>query len=430
MKKTAESFLREHNMYYGQMPFEDLVKMYLEEMEAGLRGEPSSLLMLPSFIRSDEEPARGESVLVLDAGGTNLRAGLIHFDETGKPVVEVLKKRWMPGTGGVEVDADEMYREMARFALDCVGECRRACISFSYACESRPDGDGIILNLCKELRVRNAEGTAVCASLEKALKELGAPGRRSWRVVNDAVGSMLGGMAEADRSRYADYIGFILGTGTNACCTVPSEQITKNPQAAAMGGEMIVNMESGCFTRMLRGTVDLALDSESAIPGDHQAEKMISGSYYRQVLGRTLELAAREGALSSGVSERLKVLRITSALVDAFCLEPHGDNPIARALGSREDRDFGAAVNDALLERAARVAAACLCAVIEKRGLPRGSRVGVCADGTMLRLNPVLRPKMEAYLDGYALEKLGVKAEFLFAEDATLLGSAWAGLLA
>ena len=130
------------------------------------------------------------------------------------------------------------------------------------------------------------------------------------------------------------------------------------------------------------------------------------------------------------MSERLKVLRITSALVDAFCLEPHGDNPIARALGSREDRDFGAAVNDALLERAARVAAACLCAVIEKRGLPRGSRVGVCADGTMLRLNPVLRPKMEAYLDGYALEKLGVKAEFLFAEDATLLGSAWAGLLA
>ena len=47
----------------------------------------------------------------------------------------------------------------------------------------------------------------------------------------------------------------------------------------------------------------------------------------------------------------------------------------------------------------------------------------------MIRLSPVLRPKMEKYLDEYALAGLGVKAEFRFAQDATLLGCAWAGLI-
>ena len=34
------------------------------------------------------------------------------------------------------------------------------------------------------------------------------------------MGTLLGGMAQADRSRYDDYIGFILGTGTNSCCQI------------------------------------------------------------------------------------------------------------------------------------------------------------------------------------------------------------------
>ena len=81
----------------------------------------------------------------------------------------------------------------------------------------------------------------------------------------------------------------------------------------------------------------------------------------------------------------LEELRLTSAMVDAFCLEPQGDNPLADALSDREERSFAAEINTMLLERAARVSAACLAAIVEKRALPAGSRVCVCADGTMLR---------------------------------------------
>lgn len=426
---TPEAFLKAHDMHFSQMPFEELTRAYLREMKAGLRGEPSSLMMLPSYIRSGQEPCRGESVLVLDAGGTNLRAGRVHFDENGLPVVELLRKTRMPGSEGKPMSAGEMFRRMAAFALEAARGCSRACISFSYACKSLPDGDGEILSLSKELQITGAEGTRVCAPLEAALQALGAGGERRWRLVNDTVGSLLGCMAETDRSRFDDFIGFILGTGTNACCSVPSAWITKDPAAMALGGESIVNLESGCFNKALQGEADRALDAASIHPGEYLAEKMISGSYYRQVLSRTLDIAVREGVLAPSTGKRLSALRITSPLIDAFCLAPQGDNPLAAALETAEQREFCHAVNDMLLERAARVAAACLCAVVELRGMPRGSRTGICADGTMLRLNPVLQPKMERYLHEYAGERLGVETEFLFAGDATLLGCAWAGLI-
>ena len=428
MGRTPEQFLRDHDMYYEQMPFETLVERFGAEMEAGLAGQPSSLFMLPSYIRVDAEPERGKSVLVLDAGGTNLRAGRVRFDSHGQAVVETLKKRHMPGAGGESVTADEMFRTMAAFALEAAEGCERAGISFSYPCRNRSDGDGEILELCKELQVEGAEGRLVCASLEAALVELGARGHRRWRLMNDTVGSLLGGMAAAKRGRYSDFIGFILGTGMNICCAVPSAQITKDPEAMAVGGEMIVNLEAGCFDKLLFGTVDRELDAQSELPGDHVAEKMISGSYYRQVLERTLRLAAREGELPDEAGARLAALHVNSALVDAFCLDPHGDNALSAALGTPEAQTFAAGVNAALLERAARVAAAGLAAVIRRRALPRGSRVCISADGTMLRLNPVLRPTIERYLAEDALPR-GIEAEFLFPSDATLMGSAWAGLL-
>jgi len=412
-------------MHYARMPFDELVRLYREDMDDALAGRPSTVYMLPSYIRADEEPRRGESVLVIDAGGTNLRAGRAHFDENGRPEIDALRKRKMPGTSGEELDADAMAEEIAAFALEFAGDCRRACIGFSYPCEVLPDGDGRILRLGKEIRVRGAEGMLLCSALEKALRRIGAPGQRKWKLINDAVGSLLGGMAGADRSRYADYIGFILGTGTNTCCRLPSAEITKSPEAMALGGETIVNVESGCFGRLLLGTADRELDAASAMPGDHLAEKMISGGYYRQILQRTLLLAAREGLLSPESGRRLGELRLTSPVVDAFCLDPQGDNPLAAALADREERDFAALVNTMLLERAARVSAACLAAIVKRRGLPAGSRVCVCADGTMLRLNPVLLPRMKDILSRELPE---AELEFRFVEDATLLGCVWAGL--
>ena len=423
------AFLRRHNMHWDQTPFAELRNRYEEEMDRALRGEPSSLYMLPAYLRSGDRPRRETSVLVIDAGGTNLRAARAHFTRDGQVEVEALKKRRMPGADGQEISAGELFREIAAFALErCRDDCQRACISFSYPCRALPSGDGQILALCKELRVQDAQGVLVCAALEDALCALGAPGRRQWRLINDSVGSLLGGMVQADRSRFADYIGFILGTGTNTCCCVPAAHIVKDPAAVAMGGDMIVNVESGCFDRLLLGTADRRVDQASELPWDHLAEKMISGGYYPLVLRETLLLAAEEGELPPEVAAALRGLRLRSQDVDEFCLAPQGPGRIASLLPSAEARAFAAEVNTLLLERAAQITAGCLCAILHRRELPRGSRVCICADGTTFRRNPLLRPRTEAWLAREAGQGLGVETEFLFVDDATLLGSVWAGL--
>lgn len=427
-KETAKEFLRRHNMLYEQQSFEDLTDAYIADMRAGLRGEASTLMMLPSFLPAASAPRTGESVLVLDAGGTNLRAGRIRFDETGKPVTEALQKRRMPGTLGEDTPAEEMFRAIAGLALTVMGGAKRACIAFSFPCECLPCGDGRIISMGKESRVTGAEGKLVCEGIEAAMRALGAPGTRSWRLINDTVGSMLGGMASCDRSRYADFIGFILGTGTNACCHVKASDVAKSPETVAMGGETLVNLESGCFGRALRGTADITVDEASGLPGDHPAEKMISGAYYRLLLHETLVLAAREGLLSARSGENIAALSITSAMVDAFCLDPMGGSAVADALETEDDRRFAGEINAMLLERAARIAAACLCAILRERGFSAGKLTGICADGTMLKLNPVLRPRMEALIAEYAARHNLGGAEFLFAGDATLLGCAWAAL--
>lgn len=425
---TAGEFLRRHNMLYEQQSFEVLTDAYIADIRAGLRGEDATLMMLPSFLPAVSAPRTGESVLVLDAGGTNLRAGRVRFDAAGKPVVEALQKRRMPGTLDEDVPVEEMFRTLAEVSLAVAGGAKRACIAFSFPCESLPNGDGRIIGMGKESRVTGAEGRLVCESIEAAMRTLGAAGSRRWRLINDTVGSMLGGMASCDRSRYADFIGFILGTGTNACCHVSAAAVTKSTETVAMGGETLVNLESGSFGRMLRGTADIAVDEASGRPGDHPAEKMISGAYYRQVLRETLILAAREGLLAPESGEKLAALTVTSAMVDAFCLDPMGGNAVAEALASDEDRRFAAEINTLLLERAARIAAACLCAILRERGIAAEKRTGICADGTMLKLNPVLRPRMEALIADYAARHGLGGAEFLFASDATLLGCAWAAL--
>lgn len=427
MKTQAAAFLARHNMYFEQMPFDDLIQRFSGEMARGLAGEESSLYMLPTYTGVHGEPARHEPVLVMDAGGSNLRAARMHFDDAGHPVVDEMRKCRMPGAGD-EISAEEMFERMAALALEVCGEARRACISFSYVFDALPNGDGRIHRLCKEVHVKGIEGSLVTAPLEAAMKKLGAPGERRWTLINDSVGTLLGGMAQADRSRFDDYIGFIVGTGTNACCCLDAKTITKDPASLTFEGDMIVNLESGCFDKLLQGTVDRYIDENSEVPGDHVAEKMIGGEYFPHLLKRTLLLAEKEGLLSSQAAENLASFKVRSLHIDQLCLDPQGDNPIANAMTNEAERTFALAITELLLERAARIVAACLCAILHRRRLPRGSRVCICADGTTFRKNPLLRPRVEAYLAQGAQRILGVDTEFLFAEDATAMGCAWAGL--
>ena len=410
---AAEDFLRKHHMHPDQTSAAAFVDAFTTEMSAGLRGLPSSIGMFPAYLSCGSEPAKDTPVLVVDAGGTNLRCARMRYTDGGF-VTEAIRKGRMPGTQG-EVSAQELFETMAREIMAVGADCELACISFSYPCEVLPNGDGRMIRLTKELHVTDLVGSLVCEPLEAALKKLGAPGKRRWRLINDTVGTLLGGMAQCRREKYSDFVGLILGTGTNTCAAFPAESIAKSEAAMAMGGEVVVNLESGGFDRFPLGSGDEALDSASIQPGKQRLEKTISGGYYPQLLKKTLELAVKEGLLSG-------------AALDALCAGGFGMKEVDALCNDAEADGFIRTVNALLLERAAKLTACALAAIILYRKPAPGSLICVCSDGTTIEKNPLLRPRCEAYL----AELLGphnVQAEFFQVSDATLLGSAYAGLL-
>lgn len=169
----ANEFLKLNDMHYSLQSFDSLKQSYLEHMNAGLVGKPSTLYMIPSYLSGEGTVPLGEKVIVLDAGGTNLRIALLHFADYNKPIIDHLEKHRMPGTEG-EIGVDEFFLKIAGYIIpycDCVSTIG---LCFSYVCEIQPNGDGKLLNFCKEVKVRDSSGIMVCECLETALKKTGS----------------------------------------------------------------------------------------------------------------------------------------------------------------------------------------------------------------------------------------------------------------
>ena len=53
--------------------------------------------MIPTWDLPPAESPKNESVIVIDAGGTNFRSCLVTFDAEGNPEISELEKTSMPG---------------------------------------------------------------------------------------------------------------------------------------------------------------------------------------------------------------------------------------------------------------------------------------------------------------------------------------------
>ena len=96
--QAVASFLEERNMCAERIDMDEGVRVFREEMLAGLNGEESSLQMIPTYISVEGEIPKDQPVLVLDAGGTNFRVAEIRIDSSGDPVISGYKKNLMPGS--------------------------------------------------------------------------------------------------------------------------------------------------------------------------------------------------------------------------------------------------------------------------------------------------------------------------------------------
>ncbi|MBQ7566506.1 MAG: hypothetical protein IJT18_05240 [Oscillospiraceae bacterium] len=416
----TEAFLKRFSLTASCYDMALEASRFGEEMQRGLAGEKSSLFMIPTFLSPEAGQIADQTVIVLDAGGTNLRVGRVTF--RGGAVADAeFEKCPLPGTER-ELTCDEFFDAVAEKLapyLDCgdkIGFC------FSYAAQCMENGDAALVAFCKEVKVTGAEGVHICKALKEAIRRRGVKKEFRFVQLNDTVASQLGGMSQSDRSLYGNYIGFILGTGLNACYTEKTGNITKYRGTLYRAPEMIVNMEAGCYAGFAKGEIDRRIDCASAIPGDHQAEKMMSGAYLGKILCEALREAHREGLFASAIPDGVSEIFMPD--VNKFLA---GDKSMLDTLRmDRSDISLCRAVIEALYGRTARLMASIFTAVALHTA-PEKKELCVVLEGSTYQKSPLLQEKLAAELE--TAEKLsGCRFTVMQAKDPTISGSAYAAV--
>jgi hexokinase len=431
-KGSLDRFLAVNRMHPGRSDFPRLVEAFLGEMRGGLQGRPSSLPMIPTFIETARDVPRGEKVIALDAGGTNLRVAVVSFDPAGKPVIEDLARHRMPGVDK-ELGKDEFFGLMAEFVLPYAGRSDRIGFCFSYAVQMMPDKDGKLLHFSKEIRAPGVEGEVIGRNLGRAMAAAGV--REPPRIVllNDTVATLLAGQNALPGRRFDGFIGLVCGTGLNAAYVESNARISTVAGLDA-GGSQIINTESGSFGRSALGRIDDEFDATTVTPGKYRHEKAISGAYLGALCLFTAQRAAQEGFLSGEAARELaRIQTLSGRELNNFLLYPDGkDNPLGGVCARVPVEDSRALYRlcDTLVERAAALVAVNLCAVIMKTDRGRDPRYPICitVDGTTFWQLRSFRCRVESHLRGYLAGKHERAWEITSVEDAPLLGAAIAAL--
>lgn len=358
------------------------LKALLEQMEAGLSGR-GRIPMLPSYLSTRIPVPEGAECLVMDAGGTNLRTAKAVYRQ-GAWELRDLEKTAMPGTGG-ERSFGEFYGDLAA-SLRRLGDAERVGLCFSYNVSLERTLDGKLDFWCKEVRVPEAVGRFVGASLREAL----GTNCRAVHVLNDSVAAMLG--AEDVQ------VGVILGTGVNVCYCEKCSHIPKVP-SDLRGDAMIISTEVGEFDGFPRSSFEETVIAASDAPDSAIAEKQCSGGYLGDVIAAVWRAAKDEGLLAECPPSDLG--SVSALLTDL------PDSPAAR-------------IAAAAIHRAAKIAAV-LCAgpILRVRG---ASPVRVAVEGSQYWRLTGFRGKFHEELD--ALLPRGIAYEIVQTENACLIGAA------
>ena len=429
MTKRVDDFLRGYDFDPRQVDVEACARAFQADMERGLRGDPDAwMLMLPTYLSLEGEIPTQTPTIVIDAGGTNFRIGLVTMTEGG-PLVEDLKVFPMPGSQS-PITWEAFVEEVSDAILPLTGRSRRVGFCFSYAAEILPNRDGRVLNISKQVQISGSKDKELGRDLSAALAAKGAEGV-TFVVLNDTVAALLGGVAALGEERFDGYIGLIYGTGVNTCyvekranlgkVTTPWDQDT-----------MLTNMESARFDGASLSAFDRALDEGSVDPGLCHYEKMVSGRYQGELIWRALRQGAADGLFSPKLNGFLTGLEgLTMVEANAFTARPYGDDLLAAACDGEEDREMVYTIIDRVVERSARLVCANLAGILLQTGAGRHIHRPACvvAEGSTFYKGYLFRGKLEGLCGSYITGVLGRHMVFRQVADANLVGTAAAALL-
>ena len=402
-------------MAFDKNQFDEIIKEFtvstdeLREIAADFRYDlrkglkdpaESSLRMLKSYVGLPDGNETGE-YLALDFGGTNVRVLRIRLEGNGK--FEVLKKVAKPlkvagvydfiGEGST---AEQMFDFIAGLVDEAVDGNHETKYflghTFSFPSEQSDLYNAKLIIWTKEFATAGVEGKVVNDLLKEALERKGLNNVEPTAVINDTVAVLL-----AAAYKQPDvYIGSIYATGHNTCYLEPYADSAEEP--------MILNLESGGFSKLIPNRFDREFDKNSEKPGEQRLEKMVSGRYMGEIFGM---------ALAELLNENGKKYGFTSIDMSNIIVDDSDDKKEVKAIVAEKT---GCNLDTADAELVQKFAAAM---VVRSARLVTASYVGIIwqlagEEGKAL--------KQHIAIDGSVYEKMPLAKENIMRALSELLG--------
>ncbi|KAI8579758.1 hypothetical protein K450DRAFT_240191 [Umbelopsis ramanniana AG] len=289
MKEIAEEF---------HIPSEKLTKISAHlsrQMTEGLEQNDTSVPMLPSWIDTHPTGQETGEYLALDLSGTSIRVYLVTLHGQGRVTTRQQKYNIH----------DNIRKSNIQNIVDFLAECVDSFLTFigksdidvpmslgfvvSFPLNQTAMNKASIIRWTKDFDVTGADGKDLAELLQVGLNKKSIPVKVK-AILNGAVGLLL-----AHNYRSLDtLLACTVSRGTNAAYWERIDDIPKikgNPNA--VGSEMIINTEWGSFgdihhDYLPRTMYDNKVNRESTNPGVHQLEKMVSGLYLGEIVRNIL----------------------------------------------------------------------------------------------------------------------------------------------
>ncbi|MCL2373733.1 MAG: hexokinase [Treponema sp.] len=430
---ALSEFARFYGFHYDRIDAAGLVDDALAEMDRGLRGQDSSLPMIPAYISPARGTTPGKTVIALDAGGTNLRAARVTFDENGAAQAASLRKVPMPGTNGA-LGADAFFDGIAALAaplIEAGGRVEGIGFCFSYPMRITEDADGILTAFSKEVDAPQVVGRRIGAGLREALARRNVRPPEKIVLLNDTAAALLAGLP-ACGAMAAPLVGCILGTGFNTA--YPETYIPKIGFDCPAAPQIVV-CESGSFAHGFMGALDREHDCATKNPGTYALEKASAGAYLGSLNFHITKQALRDGIFSFDRQDEFMALpALHTKDLNAFLREPSAQTSLLGELFADHEQDARQSfeyIASIITQRAALLCAAMVAATAEKaaecgraQGLCASSPVRIAVEGTTYMAYKGMRSALESYLH-VMLNRHRPQAYIITpAEQASLLGAA------
>lgn len=418
--KLVDDFLKKYQMTSSDIDTKSTLNVFNEEIIKGLEIDAPvsvcSIPMIATFLNPNIDIRKNEKVIVVDAGGTNLRVGIAYFDGKNWQLDKVREDK-MPGIDR-EYSSEEFFNYIAKRMEPLLDEARNIGFCFSYRVKMNKDLDGSLIAWAKEIKAKEVVGKYVGRELLAAIKKYSNV-EREIVVLNDTTAVLLGGMTLDKEKKYQKYIGAIYGTGFNCCYMEDVKNIKKiNDVNQEM---MIINTETGNFKGFKRGEFDNELNNESSIINEALTEKMSSGRYLATLIYKATVKAIEEGLLDKN-TKLPDFSDFDLPLVSKYLANINDD--LTKCFTSLQDVEIFKDICFSLIDRASKVVATTISAFAIKSNV---KEIGIIIEGSTFYKLPTFKDLFNKYLKEI-LSQYDISYELFDGRDKILIGAALASM--